>query len=179
MSRASEALAEFHKAFGVELDLEQRVTLQGEEHRELDEALTALAEVEVLRGGIIERGQYAKPATAHREAVARELADVIYVAYGTAEALGIDLDVALEAVHAANMAKLPECERCKGMVWLCDECGTPARGASGCAPCGNRLASFSGCDACDATGKAPPLKRADGKVLKPEGWRPADMARAI
>jgi predicted HAD superfamily Cof-like phosphohydrolase len=38
--------------------------------------------------------------------IARELADVVYVAYGTAVAYGIDLDGVLAEVHRANMSKL-------------------------------------------------------------------------
>jgi predicted HAD superfamily Cof-like phosphohydrolase len=40
--------------------------------------------------------------------IARELADVVYVAYGTALAYGIDLDAVLAEVHRANMSKLGE-----------------------------------------------------------------------
>jgi predicted HAD superfamily Cof-like phosphohydrolase len=38
--------------------------------------------------------------------IARELADVVYVAYGTAVSYGIDLDAVLAEVHRANMTKL-------------------------------------------------------------------------
>ena len=38
--------------------------------------------------------------------IARELADVVYVAYGTAVTYGIDLDAVLAEVHRANMSKL-------------------------------------------------------------------------
>lgn len=38
--------------------------------------------------------------------VAQELADVVYVAYGTALTYGIDLDAVLAEVHRANMSKL-------------------------------------------------------------------------
>ena len=38
-------------------------------------------------------------------AIAHELADVVYVAYGTALAYGIDLDAVLAEVHRANMTK--------------------------------------------------------------------------
>jgi predicted HAD superfamily Cof-like phosphohydrolase len=38
--------------------------------------------------------------------VAQELADLVYVAYGTAVSLGIDLDAALAEVHRSNMSKL-------------------------------------------------------------------------
>lgn len=39
------------------------------------------------------------------EEIAKEMADVMYTLYGLAEAMGIDLDVAFEIVHASNMSK--------------------------------------------------------------------------
>lgn len=85
MSAASEALREFHAAVShPDTDLLWlRRTLHDEEHAELVEAL----ELGDLSG------------------IARELADVVYVAYGTAHAYGIDLDAALAEVHRANMQK--------------------------------------------------------------------------
>jgi predicted HAD superfamily Cof-like phosphohydrolase len=41
-------------------------------------------------------------------AVAQELADVVYIAYGTALTYGIDLDAVIAEVHRANMSKLDE-----------------------------------------------------------------------
>ncbi|MEU8271562.1 MazG nucleotide pyrophosphohydrolase domain-containing protein [Sphaerisporangium sp. NPDC049002] len=38
-------------------------------------------------------------------AIAQELADVVYVVYGTALTYGIDLDAVLAEVHRANMTK--------------------------------------------------------------------------
>jgi predicted HAD superfamily Cof-like phosphohydrolase len=78
-------LAEFHAAVShPDTDvLWLRSTLHAEEHVELVEAL----------------------ASGNLHAIARELADVVYVAYGTAHAFGIDLDVALREVHRANMQK--------------------------------------------------------------------------
>jgi predicted HAD superfamily Cof-like phosphohydrolase len=109
--RPQEMLAEFHQSFGA-TDPELRPILHREEHDELIEAL--------------ESGD--------RTAIARELADVLYIAYGTAHVYGINLDAAFAEVHRANMAKLV----------------------------GGR-----------------PVYRADGKVLKPEGWRAPDMAVAL
>jgi predicted HAD superfamily Cof-like phosphohydrolase len=60
-----------------------RRTLHDEEHAELVEAI----------------------ASEDRAAIARELADVVYLAYGTAHAYAIDLDVALAEVHRANLQK--------------------------------------------------------------------------
>lgn len=61
-----------------------RITLHEEEHKELAEA---------LREG-------------DRAHIARELADVVYIAYGTAHAFAIDLDAAVTEVHRAAMSKL-------------------------------------------------------------------------
>ena len=59
------------------------------------------------------------------------LADLIYVAIGSAVSMGVDLEPVFAEVHRANMAK------------------------------------------------AAGPKRADGKILKPEGWRPPDIARVL
>lgn len=64
-------------------------------------------------------------------AVADALADIVYITYGTALSLGVDLDRVLAAVHKSNMAK-----RVPG----------PAR------------------------------LGAHGKVAKPAGWKPPDIA---
>lgn len=88
MVDTKEMLREFHEVLappsGSWKDL--RPILHEEEHRELLEAL----------------------AEGDREHIARELADVVYVAYGTARVWGIDLDKALEEIHRANMSKLGE-----------------------------------------------------------------------
>ena len=67
-------------------------------------------------------------------AVARELADVVYVAYGTAHVLGIPLDAVIHEVHVANMRKLSP------LGTVTDE---------------------------------------DGKVLKPDGWTPPNIAAVL
>ena len=66
--------------------------------------------------------------------IARELADIIYIACGTAVAYGIPLDKIFKEVHNSNMAKL-------------------------------------------VNGK--PIYREDGKVLKPEGWRPPNIQNVL
>lgn len=85
--------------------------------------------------------------------VADALADIVYIAYGTAAVYGIDLDAVLGEVHRSNMEKLPSCDWCHGS-------------RSDCSPCGG-------------TGKGSPVYRADGKVLKPEGWRPPDIGKVL
>jgi predicted HAD superfamily Cof-like phosphohydrolase len=66
--------------------------------------------------------------------IADALADIIYIALGTAVSYGIPLDKVFEEVHRSNMAKLVD-------------------------------------------GKV--LRRADGKVQKPEGWSPPDIAGVL
>jgi predicted HAD superfamily Cof-like phosphohydrolase len=63
------------------------------EHRQrlLEEEVGELAEA--VQGGQLDQ-------------IARELADVVYVVYGTAVTYGIDLDAVLAEVHRANMSKL-------------------------------------------------------------------------
>ncbi|MFI7615837.1 hypothetical protein ACIBP6_31900 [Nonomuraea terrae] len=95
-------VAEFREVFDGESKSERpecaehRRTLLVEEAREAAEALTDLAEV--LRTGD-------DPRTAYK-AVAKELADVLYVTYGAADALGIDLPAVFVEVHRSNMSKL-------------------------------------------------------------------------
>ena len=47
-----------------------------------------------------------RPAAGDLIGVADALADIVYVAYGTAHVYGIDLDAVLDEVHASNMTKL-------------------------------------------------------------------------
>lgn len=81
-------LDEFHTRFNYERasDPSLRVTLHKEEHKEL---ITAL-ECEGL------------------DQIAREIADNIYILYGSAWSLGIDADAAVAEVHASNMSKLDD-----------------------------------------------------------------------
>jgi predicted HAD superfamily Cof-like phosphohydrolase len=89
------ALAEFNAAFGAEHrpwptatipaeTVALRARLLAEECRELLEAIEA---------GDLEQ-------------IAKESADLAYVLRGTTDAYGIDLDAAIEAVHASNMSKV-------------------------------------------------------------------------
>lgn len=89
----------FHAAFGVAIDEDPsssevalRMSLIQEEVTELMEELAAL------------KSGYPKVLPD----VAKELADVLYVVYGTAVSLGINLDEAFSRVHESNMSKLGE-----------------------------------------------------------------------
>ena len=122
MSDPQAMVREFHEVFGVVVadrpiqptpeTVELRRSLIEEEKRELFEAMagTDLAQV------------------------AKELADLLYVVYGTAVSYGIETLPVFAEVHRSNMEKAPG-----GVV----------------------------------------TRRADGKVLKPAGWQPPDIARLI
>lgn len=97
ISETAWSVANFHSHYNITMrnkpDLESlpairnlRINLQDEETGELEEAL--------FDNDLV--------------AVAKELADVVYVAYGTAVSLGIDLDAVLRLVHLSNMSKLGE-----------------------------------------------------------------------
>lgn len=66
--------------------------------------------------------------------LAVELADIIYIACGTAVSYGIPLDDVFNEIHKANMSKLID-------------------------------------------GKV--VRREDGKIQKPEGWKPADITAIL
>lgn len=101
-SDAARAIAEFHVALGdarYRGNAALRLTLHEEEHEEL------LDELSDKRLGIDVREPKAD-ADVDRAKLARELADVVYISYGTAHAFGIDLDAALAEIHRATMSKL-------------------------------------------------------------------------
>jgi predicted HAD superfamily Cof-like phosphohydrolase len=94
-SRARHQVGDFHRAYGLPIRDEPtaavgpdqvglRQALIEEEVRELSDAASA--------GDLV--------------GVADALADIVYVAYGTAHVYGIDLDAVLDEVHASNMTKL-------------------------------------------------------------------------
>ncbi|MFD7547916.1 MazG nucleotide pyrophosphohydrolase domain-containing protein [Streptomyces sp. NPDC059578] len=85
---------EFHRAFGLDArTVPEEVPARLAAHRQdlLDEEVAEVAEVAV--DGPLDR-------------LAHELADVVYVAYGTALVHGIDLDRVIAEIHRANMSKL-------------------------------------------------------------------------
>ncbi|OIJ64699.1 hypothetical protein WN71_027605 [Streptomyces mangrovisoli] len=85
---------EFHRAFGLDArDTPTQVPPAVGAHR--GELLREEAEevAEVSAGGPLDR-------------LAHELADVVYVAYGTALVHGIDLDAVIAEIHRSNMTKL-------------------------------------------------------------------------
>ncbi|MFE3644740.1 MazG nucleotide pyrophosphohydrolase domain-containing protein [Streptomyces sp. NPDC059169] len=93
-SSIQDLVRDFHRAFG--LDVAPRpatAALQLSLHRQdlLAEEVAELAEAS---------------AVGDLDHIAQELADVVYIAYGTALVHGIDLDAVIAEVHRANMSKL-------------------------------------------------------------------------
>lgn len=93
--KPSEAVHEFHTKFGIPKahpadiqSIQFRMRLISEEYREV---------LEVARKLPLDREHFLK-----------ELSDLAYVIYGTAEAFGWDLDEAVKRVHESNMSKLDE-----------------------------------------------------------------------
>jgi len=101
------AVAEFHTAFNLPMRATPSI--------EIDDSLAKLR-VALLK----EECSEFVSATEARDlvAIADALADVVYVAYGTAITYGIDLDLVLSEVHRANMSKL-------------DDSGNPIKRADG------------------------------------------------
>ena len=101
-----EKVREFHKAFGAALD--QPIS------QDLVNLRIHLIEEEGLELGKEFYADYASyPCDAYinppdKAKVAKELADLLYVVYGTAATFGIDIDRVFDEVHKSNMSKLGE-----------------------------------------------------------------------
>lgn len=101
-----EMVLEFHRVFNCSVDdrsadnLESRMTLLDEEMGEFFEEMYSWYDDDmdfgILRTDI------------DWEAVAKEMADLLYILYGNAVAWGIDLDETFRRVHESNMNKLWE-----------------------------------------------------------------------
>ena len=106
-------VAEFHRTFGIvlsdlptvpdEATCELRVRLIDEEFSELKEALTK----QELIG------------------IAKELADLLYVVYGTAVSYGIDMGPVFREVHRSNLSKVGGYKRVDGK-WVKPPTYSPA-----------------------------------------------------
>ncbi|QMU77101.1 hypothetical protein GXW83_16685 [Streptacidiphilus sp. PB12-B1b] len=90
----AERVRSFHRAFGLDCRSEPaEIASEAARHRMelMREEVDELAEA-------VEEGRL--------DHFAHELADVVYIAYGTAAVHGIDLDAVIAEVHRANMSKL-------------------------------------------------------------------------
>jgi len=110
--KPSEAVKEFHDAFEVERgdthdNRKLRAVLLAEELFELLEALLGTHAASGLQYEPLGVTRDIREAQSLEE-IAKELADVVVVTYGTADVLGIDLDKAFDLVHESNMSKLGE-----------------------------------------------------------------------
>lgn len=159
--KPEDALREFHEFFGLPArdtlgviygdELRLRQTLLEEEFDELQEELWNLEDAAYST-------KEASFATLAR--VYKELADLIYVAYGLDQHLGSKLPEVFSEVHRANMTKLWDCDDCLGSgdYWID---GLVYR-----------------CDSCHGTGKMI-RRREDGKILKPPTYEPPDIERIL
>lgn len=103
--KPSEAVHEFHTKFGIPKahpsnyeSVGFRMRLIAEEYKEVIDAAGC---VEAQGWPVVNMSDQCH--TAH---LLKELADLAYVIYGTAEAFGWDLDEAVKRVHESNMSKL-------------------------------------------------------------------------
>lgn len=77
---------------------ERRIKLITEEYEELTEAIVHLEDTRLnLTSSTLEEA---------KEEVAKEMADVLYVIYGTADELGIPVQQVFAEVHKSNMSKV-------------------------------------------------------------------------
>src|SRR5213080_2553048 len=114
MTDEQRMVAEFHRLFGIaigtvpatpdEATRSLRVNLIQEEFEELQEAF----------------------AQQDLPAIAKELADLLYVVYGTAVSCGIDLERVFREVHRSNMSKVGGHKRADGK-WVKPPGYSPAR----------------------------------------------------
>ncbi|MEU9978224.1 MazG nucleotide pyrophosphohydrolase domain-containing protein [Streptomyces sp. NPDC051014] len=93
-SSPARLVREFHHAFGLDTrSTPTEISPELAAHRGELLAEEAAEVAEVAVAGPLDR-------------LAHELADVVYVAYGTALVHGIDLDAVIAEIHRANMSKL-------------------------------------------------------------------------
>lgn len=147
-SRAAWQVEEFHETFGLPVRRE-KAEVGTVEERELRVRLIAEEATEFVeacdREDLIE--------------MADALADLLYVTYGAAIQFGIPLDSVVEEVHRSNMTKL----------WTDEDLATlPGPGD------GSAEEEFGAVKA-EQYGRWIVYRMADGKVIKPPSYSPADV----
>lgn len=100
---------EFHEAMGVKKEIwEPSQSLIDLRLNLIDEELTELTKE--FYTGYLDFNETPQPNTLldyfNKKQVAKELADLLYVVYGTADSFGIDIDRVFAEVHRSNMSKL-------------------------------------------------------------------------
>jgi predicted HAD superfamily Cof-like phosphohydrolase len=114
MTDAQRMVAEFHETFDIAVETVPRVP---------DEATRSLR-VRLIQ----EEFDELREALSQRDAavVAKELADLLYVVYGTAVSCGIDMEPVFREVHRSNMSKIGGHKRADGK-WVKPPTYSPAR----------------------------------------------------
>lgn len=162
--KPEQALREFHEFFGLPArdqpsvihgdELRLRQTLLEEEFDELSDDLWELGDVAYEGTKEDSLAVLAK--------VYKELADLVYVAYGLDQHLGSKLSAVFTEVHRSNMTKLWDCWECNGR---------------GIEPDASYVYAVE-CSGCNGTGKRPKY-REDGKVLKPPTYEDPNIEKVI
>ena len=113
MTNEQRMVAEFHRRFGIAIGTVPAVP---------DEA-TRLLRVKLIQ----EEFDELKEALAQQDltAIAKELADLLYVVYGTAVSCGIDLEPVFQEVHRSNLSKVGGSKREDGK-WIKPPTYSPA-----------------------------------------------------
>lgn len=93
---------EFTKAMGQPLDQPHPFDFDGIDPNSDEGSL------EALRYGLVEEEFGEFESATSKENLLKELADLVYVAYGYAATYGLDLDEAVRRVHTSNMSKLDD-----------------------------------------------------------------------
>jgi predicted HAD superfamily Cof-like phosphohydrolase len=114
MSGEQQMVAEFHRTF--EIARESRPTIPDETTRALRVRLIQ-EEFDELQEALGRRDPVA---------IAKELADLLYVVYGTAVSYGIDMEPVFREVHRSNMSKVGGHKREDGK-WVKPATYSPAR----------------------------------------------------
>jgi predicted HAD superfamily Cof-like phosphohydrolase len=114
MSGEQQMVAEFHRTF--DIARESRPTIPDQATRLLRIRLIR-EEFDELREALDQRDPVA---------VAKELADLLYVVYGTAVSCGIDMEPVFREVHRSNMSKVGGHKREDGK-WVKPATYSPAR----------------------------------------------------
>jgi predicted HAD superfamily Cof-like phosphohydrolase len=114
MTDEQQMVAEFHETFDIAVETVPRVP---------DEATRSLR-VRLIQEELDELQE----ALGQRDAaaVAKELADLLYVVYGTAVSCGIDMEPVFREVHRSNMSKIGGHKRADGK-WVKPPTYSPAR----------------------------------------------------
>lgn len=98
-----EKVRAFHNTFGLDLDAPVTKKLMELRDRLLEEEITEYDAEVCTRDFYDQVVEYKHSITPN---MIKEMADMLYIIYGTAATFGIDIDTAFNRVHESNMSKL-------------------------------------------------------------------------